>query len=207
MARVTGPLMSVDASGQFGGSLVFGKWKGRNTVRSLVIPKNPNSAKQLGVRAMMRFVSQAWATFTSGEKLTWENLAAVGQISPFNAFVANALARWQNFKSPSKEYPAAESANAITVTQTLTGGQGFCTIGLTPSGAGDNWGFAIFRDTAAITAPNWNNCIAVIPANGANAVSYTDSPLDAATYHYRAAVFNTDGRIGTVCADDSEAVT
>jgi hypothetical protein len=207
MARTTGPLMSVDASGKFGGAMVFSKWKGRNYVRQLVIPKNPKSAKQTGVRAMMKFIADRWFYLTSGNHDTWNDLAESKQISPFNAYVGENLFRWQEFKPPTKEYPADETANAITTTQVLTGGQGFCTIGLTPSGAGDNWGFAIFRDTAEITAPNWNNCIAVIPANGASAVSYTDSPLEAGTYHYRAAVFNTDGKLGTVCADDSEAVT
>ena len=33
MAKTTGPLFSMDASGKFGGALVFGKWKGRNVVR------------------------------------------------------------------------------------------------------------------------------------------------------------------------------
>ncbi len=207
MARTTGPLMSVDASGKFGGTLVFAKWKGRNYVRQLVIPKNPKSAKQTGVRAMMKFIADRWAYLTSPNQATWDALAAAKQISAFNAYIGENLFRWQEFKPPTKEYPADESANAITTTQGLTGGQGFATLSLTPSAAGDNWGFAIFRDTAEITAPNWNNCVAIIPANGASAVSYTDSPLDAATYHYRSAVFNTDGKLGTICADATVAVT
>lgn len=54
MAKVTGPLMSMDASGAFGGALVFGKWKGRNTVHQLVTPSNPNSANQEAARNDMR---------------------------------------------------------------------------------------------------------------------------------------------------------
>ena len=50
MAKVSGPLMSMDASGKFGGALVFSKWKGRNVVRQLVIPGNPNSAGQEAAR-------------------------------------------------------------------------------------------------------------------------------------------------------------
>lgn len=199
--------MSVDASGKFAGSMVFSKWKGRNYARQLVTPKNPKSAKQTGVRGMMKFIADRWYYLTAPAKATWDAIAASKSISAFNAYVGENLTRWQEFKAPTEEYPADETANAITTTQVLTGGQGFCSIGLTPSGAGDNWGFAIFRDTAEIVAPNWNNCIAVIPANGATAVSYTDSPLDAGTYHYRASVFNTDGTLGTICADASEAVT
>lgn len=36
----------MDASGKFGGALVFGKWKGRNTVRQLVTLSNPQSVGQ-----------------------------------------------------------------------------------------------------------------------------------------------------------------
>jgi hypothetical protein len=54
MAKVTGPLMSMDASGKFGGTLVFGKWKGRPTVRQLVNPANPMSATQETARNAIR---------------------------------------------------------------------------------------------------------------------------------------------------------
>jgi len=57
MAKVTGPLMSMDASGGFGGALVFGRWKGRNTVHQLVIPANPNTADQETSRNRMRIAA------------------------------------------------------------------------------------------------------------------------------------------------------
>jgi hypothetical protein len=62
MAKVSGPLMSMDASGKFGGTLVFSKWKGRNVVRQLVIPSNPNSAGQTDARNRTRVTGavQGW---------------------------------------------------------------------------------------------------------------------------------------------------
>lgn len=56
MAKVTGPLMSLDASGGFASTLVFGKWKGRNTVRQLVTPSNPQTANQEKGRNAVRAV-------------------------------------------------------------------------------------------------------------------------------------------------------
>ena len=47
MAKVTGPLFSQTASGQFGKSLVFGRRKGQNVVRGYVIPANPRTAAQV----------------------------------------------------------------------------------------------------------------------------------------------------------------
>jgi len=54
MAKTNGPLFSLDASGKFGGALVFSKWKGRPTVRQLVTPSNPHSADQETARNMVR---------------------------------------------------------------------------------------------------------------------------------------------------------
>lgn len=59
MAKVTGPLMSMDASGAFGGTLVFGKWKGRPTVRQLVTPSNPQTANQMAARNRVRLTGVA----------------------------------------------------------------------------------------------------------------------------------------------------
>lgn len=59
MAKVTGALFSMDASGGFGGALVFGKWKGRQTVRQLVTPANPKSADQETARNMVRTAGAA----------------------------------------------------------------------------------------------------------------------------------------------------
>lgn len=76
MAKVTGALFSMDASGKFGGALVFGKWKGRATVRKLVIPANPKSGDQEIARNMVRVLGagQHYANVTvqkrSGEALT-----------------------------------------------------------------------------------------------------------------------------------------
>ena len=62
MAKVSGPLMSMDASGKFGGAIVFSIWKGRNVVRQLVVPANPNSAGQELARNRTRVTGaiQGW---------------------------------------------------------------------------------------------------------------------------------------------------
>lgn len=54
MAKTTGPLMSMDASGAFGGTLVFTRWKGRKVVRQLVTPANPMTLDQVNSRNRIR---------------------------------------------------------------------------------------------------------------------------------------------------------
>ncbi len=87
MARVTGPLMSVDASGTIAKSVVFSKWKGRNYTRRWATPSNPKSAKQTAVRSMLRFLSQWWASLSAPDAATWEAAAASAKISPFNRYI------------------------------------------------------------------------------------------------------------------------
>lgn len=53
MAKVTSPLMSLDASGSVAGAITFSKWKGRNYVRQLVIPANPRTSGQQATRAAL----------------------------------------------------------------------------------------------------------------------------------------------------------
>lgn len=63
MAKVTGPLMSVSATGAFAGSMVFAGWKGRAYVRQLVIPLNPRSAGQENSRNNTRIFGAIQAFF------------------------------------------------------------------------------------------------------------------------------------------------
>lgn len=99
MAKVSGPLMSMDASGKFGGAIVFSKWKGRNVVRQLVVPANPNSAGQESARNRTRVTGalQSWVNSTTmkadGETLT--DKARIKAITPggfaWNGFLTQTL--------------------------------------------------------------------------------------------------------------------
>lgn len=53
MAKVTGPLMSMSASGKIADSIVFFGWKGLNVVRQWVIPTNKMSADQGNQRTFL----------------------------------------------------------------------------------------------------------------------------------------------------------
>jgi len=53
MAKVTGPLMSMSASGKLANAIVFAAWKGVAYVRQYVIPSNPQSESQGDQRIIM----------------------------------------------------------------------------------------------------------------------------------------------------------
>jgi len=54
MARLKGPLMSLQASGSLADTLVFADWKGIAYARSKVDPSNPNTAKQQTQRGYLK---------------------------------------------------------------------------------------------------------------------------------------------------------
>lgn len=66
MAKVTGPLMSMSASGKLANSLVFFAWKGNNVVREYLKPANPRSSAQGDQRIIMGGVGKAVGKIVAG---------------------------------------------------------------------------------------------------------------------------------------------
>lgn len=62
MARVTGPLMSMSASGTIGKALTFATWKGVAYVREWFVPSNPKTEKQTNVRGALTISVAKWQT-------------------------------------------------------------------------------------------------------------------------------------------------
>jgi len=58
MAKTTGPLFSISASGTIAKAMVFGTWKGRNVVRRWVVPENPESTLQGYLRAAVKAIGK-----------------------------------------------------------------------------------------------------------------------------------------------------
>jgi hypothetical protein len=202
MVKVLGPMFSFEASGTIGKIATFSKWKGRPYVRQRVVPANPKSALQVATRAMLRFLSQAWATVGATPQGSWDDLAAASQISPFNAYVGRNQSRFREFQAPSQTYPAAETGTQpVAVLTSAVGGPSYIDVTLTITTLNDVWGVAIFRSPTGTFTPSRANCIAVLPVDGTGTLVYTDSNLDAGTYYYDAKFFTKEGALG---ADEGE---
>jgi hypothetical protein len=91
MAKVTGPLFSITASGQIAKSLVYMTWKGIADVRKYVIPANPKTALQTIQRAILHAAVDLWhsTVWIAADKTAWNLLASIqaAVMSGFNAFV------------------------------------------------------------------------------------------------------------------------
>jgi len=57
--KVTGPMMSLAASGTFGGILTASIWKGRPYMRQRVDPSNPSTSGQITVRKYLGSIAKA----------------------------------------------------------------------------------------------------------------------------------------------------
>ena len=104
MAKVKGPLLSMDARGQLGKSLVFLGWKGIKTVRSHVTPANPRSAGQITQRGRMGNAVFQWhANYKLPADIAAFNLAASLEakiMSGFNYFAKGFIAAYVAGKTP-----------------------------------------------------------------------------------------------------------
>jgi len=87
MAKVTGGLFSLSASGQLVKTLVYSKWKGLKTVRQFVIPANPKSADQTTQRGYLGNGVEMWRNtdMVAADYTAWDKLAEV-QSTPMSGF-------------------------------------------------------------------------------------------------------------------------
>lgn len=109
LARVHGPLFSLDASGQVGKDLVYATWKGVSYVREYIIPPNPKTAPQVVIRDYFKMAVAAWQAETAPNRLLWTNYAkgASLQESGFNLYVGKYI-----------DFLIANSGTPPTVTNT-----------------------------------------------------------------------------------------
>ncbi len=207
MARTTGPLMSMGASGTIGNTMTFSSWKGRSYVRRTVIPANPQSPAQVAVRAMLTFLSQAWKSLTSVNQATWNVSAQNQQLSPFNAFVQDNARRWTTGEFPSQATPPTAATNSAALSLIATSGQASANLSLTQTGGSNLWAVAIYRSTTTSFSPTRNACIAIVPWSGSGTLNWQDTGLTAGTYYYRAIAADTSGNQSAPSAAESATAT
>jgi len=90
MPRLTGPLFSLDASGTIADTIVYSSWKGLSYARIRVVPYNPKSAYQTGIRNTVTkgvFYWKVGTYVTAGQKTWWGTYAEGTNMSGFNRFM------------------------------------------------------------------------------------------------------------------------
>lgn len=200
MARTTGPLMSMDASGTIAGTLTFAKWKGRNYVRQTVTPANPRSGLQVGMRAAMAWATKAWAgSVTTGNKATWAALAKAGNYSEFNAYVKlnQTRARLNEGWTPVTP-PVTAGAEAAPTAGAVTNLPKSLTFTWTDSVGANDAATYVFMSTTTGFTPDISNLVAII-AHGVQTVTIPDL-ITGTPYYFRYRGVDKTGNLGTLAA-------
>lgn len=74
MAKVVSPLMSTEARGKVSG-FIYNTWRGISYVKKFTSPAQPNTAKQLAIRALNKTCTLAWAGITAAQRAAWNAYA------------------------------------------------------------------------------------------------------------------------------------
>lgn len=207
MVKVAGPAMSLEASGQLAGILVFSKWKGRPYVRSLVRPSNPKSGGQVGVRSLFKFIAQNWAPIPSIQQASWETRADQKIVSPFNAYMGYNQSRWRDFLAPTSLDPAGTILTpGVPGAISTAAGVRSATLTIAITTENDGWGIMAFRspDTGFTTA--FDNLIGIGPYSGTDDVVIIDTPLEVGTYYYNFRSFSLDGQLGDELGEETVVI-
>lgn len=199
-------MMSVDASGTLAGTFTFGKWKGRNVVRSHAVPSNPRSASQRSTRAMMNFLSKAWTNLSTAQKATFDTLAAQYAISPFNAYVRHNMRRWTQFEGPQIEIGSTAGTAPTLGTLTANGGVGIIEVSQAITSAADMWG-VMFAVNASDGFTPGHDDLRFAKYGTASPVAGTIVNLAAGTYYVTAAGIAEDGTLSSWLTDVEVTVT
>ena len=112
MAKVTGPLLSLDASGSVASTIVFSRWKGVQYARQRVVPTYRRTNDQAAIRDLIKDASQAWRNedtpIDSSYKEAYDAAASGQAYSGFNLFIRDAVGKNQgtlydgNFVAPTE---------------------------------------------------------------------------------------------------------
>lgn len=94
MAKVTGPLHSLTASGSIGNTLTMLRQMRTNIAKKKSKPGGQPSAAQVARRAFYRQACADWMALTIPQKAAWKPAADAAQVTPFNAYMSAALAAY-----------------------------------------------------------------------------------------------------------------
>jgi hypothetical protein len=91
LARVTGPFLSISASGTVSKTLTASTWKGIQYIREWFKPANPRTGEQMNQRAAVALLPDLYATLSSADKLAYNERASGLGKSGVNVFKSDAL--------------------------------------------------------------------------------------------------------------------
>jgi len=150
------------------------------------------------MRSMLAALSQDWQNLSSAEKAKWNELAAAGNISPFNAFVAFNQLRMRQYKSPCIDATDTDAGltQSVITGFTATGGTHQCTISMSVDTLNGGWGCLLHMNPVVNGDASLDEQVYVFLWHATGTKTWVHSPLDPGVYKYSYRPFTTDGLLG-----------
>ena len=190
--KLTGPMMSLQASGPLAGTLTFQNRKGRPTVYLKQRKPKQLPDKTIRIRLWVRALMQAWPLLSSGDQAAWSAFQRNDAESPINAYIRN------NIKLICEEFPVRSNPNELTPTShgwpTLingTGGVRHTEVDYQLGTVNHNWFMAIHRNPTTPFTQTLLNTVAVFRVQDNHLRTFFDSPLAAGPYYYKYTLHST----------------
>jgi len=182
MAKVIGPLMSMDARGKIADTLVFIGWKGIKDVRTWKKPANPRTEKQVSQRQKFTSAVLKHHELSAADKSAWDRSATKLTMSGFNLFVKNVV----DALVAEKTWQLIKNVEVTNITKS----------GFTVTGTTDN--AALLRVEYG-TSPGTYTAYKDEPTGRTEAGKFTielTGLSPATTYYFRVVTKSPDGVIG-----------
>jgi hypothetical protein len=87
MSKTIAPLLSFDAGGQVGKTVVYSKWRGVKYARRYTIPANPRTVAQQSNRLAFAVLREMFKLLPAGGRAPWTAFATGRAFTDMNAFV------------------------------------------------------------------------------------------------------------------------
>lgn len=164
MALLTGPMMSLQARGKFGDTIIYSGMKGRSYAKPYKQPTVRRYPAQRSVRAIMRFLTKEWKSNNWIDIPSWDTLAAKENNSAIASYLRfNFNLIWSG-GSPSAYYPVSSTFSpGIYSAADVTGNVGSISVSLGWDELSYGWGALVYlvpvshmpsdRDIALIMCP------------------------------------------------------
>ena len=164
MAKVIGPLFSLDAHGTLARTLTYLRTRTGHAARRTGRPPAHTHPFTLAIRRGMKGAAALWATLTGPEKLAWQADARRRGIHPFAAFCAagwGALHAHRSYRKHPLPEPTAPQPDPVLA---ISGDTDETQLYLSPSPAEDTWHTLVQASDSPTPPPLPAELAAVIPA-------------------------------------------
>lgn len=104
MVKLIGPLLSLDARGQFAKTLTYAKLGMTSYTKAYAVPTNPNTPDQIGQRLIISQITKNWQETTQAERATWDPLSAQLKTSNYHAYLRHNARTWRRDIPPVATY-------------------------------------------------------------------------------------------------------